>query len=1272
MDSNSEITMSRGTKALELWCRKKTEGYPGVKVENMTTSWRDGLAFCAIIHHFRPDLIEFDKLNKDEIYNNNELAFRVAEDYLGIPALLEPADMVQYEVPDRLSILTYLSQFYQTFENQRGKTGARTAPKRPQSTADHGIVSPASTSPPTKVHIPIGRPRREPCAKCNLPVFIAERLNVGKLLYHRTCFKCARCNSQLTLANYYETENGEFVCELCPDEEKPITNTKKLTPETVLTRSLSDEEKTASLRTYETSASNRFETALEAGFTYADSSEFSMARSQFFQSQMEDYPTKPPQTSSDNSSFPSVKSDTDKFSDSSEQTRNRIVTKDDTSPIPRPGSVRARMKLFENNEDNKSDVNSSAKKAKVVAIDDLEDFDNISRQSVDVSSRKDIFIETSFVGDSSIKVHSENSVIEISDGSVEAINHSVKQSNLDDSCIIIEDSLESSNNKDSLNKADDSLFSVPDSVSSEDPVTANRDYCTTYEVLSQEDKQEFRSTESLSSAPINTEISEALVPERDIQEESVSSQDSGPVTRGYYTAFEVLSPQEDSQEFKSPETISSKDLLIVDNILPKEIQAEQSPESISFESPTPIEKDSFAVSVSSLEKENDENVDESQKLSSPITCQSNEPQEEIEEKLEINENVADEDIIEIQKIETKEAEAISDKQPKPPELIKNQTTSSLSEEVLPDVRPIPAARPKKKMSSGINEPVIQKTPEKLTLNPFDDDDDDDDDNAEDSKNPFAEDANNEIQEKRITSSQPDNQKTPPRPKKRIPALISTSELCWATPDHLQGVQHERHSINPFDDDDDSEPEVTFDEPKEEIRERKKIGLREEDKQKLARESFNPFDDDEDEEEIEASVRPVPVPTPRTTKANRPEPKPRDTLSVTSRGSHGGSSSSLSSNSAFGSARKKKPAPRPPVPFIYEPPGSSIGSASSSVAHSPNLSGTIRSHRKSKRAPLPPNMTAFSTPSHQVITELKERLDVLPTPLGISPINAESTEESRKEKNVKDEENRNRQSLFGTDQDCKLNDKSTIGRWKRRKGQAPPRPIPERRIVKSLPVSEIKRELDLIEIQQQGLEKQGVRLEEIIREKCEGTDREGVKNDEVPIEVEDLILQLFELVNEKNELFRRQAELMYLRRQQRLEEEYADVEYQIRCLLLQPESNKSDSDKVREEMLINRLVDIVERRNEIIECLEMDRKREAEEDSSISSQLNLYCAKRESDKDSPKEEKKEKKKKHKKLNKIIHTLKPKKEKDHKVDVDKDVDESEVPVEKEKKKKFHLFK
>ncbi|XP_046676068.1 EH domain-binding protein 1-like isoform X1 [Homalodisca vitripennis] len=91
------------------WCKDVTKDYPGVKVTNLTTSWRNGLAFCAVIHHFRPDLVEFDSLTAHDVKGNCKKAFDAGE-ALGIPRVIEPADMDMLTVPDKLAVMTYLYQ----------------------------------------------------------------------------------------------------------------------------------------------------------------------------------------------------------------------------------------------------------------------------------------------------------------------------------------------------------------------------------------------------------------------------------------------------------------------------------------------------------------------------------------------------------------------------------------------------------------------------------------------------------------------------------------------------------------------------------------------------------------------------------------------------------------------------------------------------------------------------------------------------------------------------------------------------------------------------------------------------------------------------------------------------------------------------------------------------------------------------------------------------------------------------------------------------------
>lgn len=105
------------SQSLLVWCREVTKNYRGVKITNFTTSWRNGLSFCAILHHFRPDLIDYKSLNPQDIKENNKKAYDGFAS-IGISRLLEPSDMVLLAIPDKLTVMTYLYQIRAHFSGQ--------------------------------------------------------------------------------------------------------------------------------------------------------------------------------------------------------------------------------------------------------------------------------------------------------------------------------------------------------------------------------------------------------------------------------------------------------------------------------------------------------------------------------------------------------------------------------------------------------------------------------------------------------------------------------------------------------------------------------------------------------------------------------------------------------------------------------------------------------------------------------------------------------------------------------------------------------------------------------------------------------------------------------------------------------------------------------------------------------------------------------------------------------------------------------------------------
>ncbi|XP_071801510.1 dystrophin-like isoform X3 [Asterias amurensis] len=147
--SNSKMTDSRELsteKTVLNWCRETTQGYRNVDIRNFTTSWRDGLAFNALLHKFRPNLFDYDALLKLDPEARLDHAFRVAHEEFRVHKYLEPED-INVELPDKKSIMIYVIDMYKVLSQQTEVISSRSGQARSgvgKTSSEHTPVTPSS------------------------------------------------------------------------------------------------------------------------------------------------------------------------------------------------------------------------------------------------------------------------------------------------------------------------------------------------------------------------------------------------------------------------------------------------------------------------------------------------------------------------------------------------------------------------------------------------------------------------------------------------------------------------------------------------------------------------------------------------------------------------------------------------------------------------------------------------------------------------------------------------------------------------------------------------------------------------------------------------------------------------------------------------------------------------------------------------------------------------------------------------------------------------
>uniref|UniRef100_A0A7N8X4M2 F-actin monooxygenase n=1 Tax=Mastacembelus armatus TaxID=205130 RepID=A0A7N8X4M2_9TELE len=240
----SEIRPAR----LLTWCQKQTEGYRNVTITDLTSSWKSGIALCALIHRFKPQLIDFDSLNEEDHDANLQLAFDISEREFGIRSFTSVKELSAGEELDKTRMITYLSKFYELFRGTPLPASGALFDSATNLSSNGSSVREGRDPKENKVRSMATQllakfestpsyggsvrrafpPSGDKCHSCERRVYMVERVCAEGLYFHRECFRCSTCSSALRQgAHAFDSEQGKLYCKLHFDRRNNGTNLRR-------------------------------------------------------------------------------------------------------------------------------------------------------------------------------------------------------------------------------------------------------------------------------------------------------------------------------------------------------------------------------------------------------------------------------------------------------------------------------------------------------------------------------------------------------------------------------------------------------------------------------------------------------------------------------------------------------------------------------------------------------------------------------------------------------------------------------------------------------------------------------------------------------------------------------------------------------------------------------------------------------------------------------------------------------------------------------------